>query len=260
MDSANLPGVGIRNAMLTGKNAFVTGGGTGIGRAIALALAAQGASVAVLYRSSAAAAREVVEEITASGGKALALEADVMSREQVEAAIGQVITTFGSLDIVVNNAGITRDALVLRMSEDDWDLVLDTNLKGAFLVTRAALKPMVKQRRGKIVNITSVIGLVGNPGQANYSAAKAGLIGFTRTVAKEVAGRSIQVNAIAPGFIETAITSALTPERREALLREIPAGRFGQPQEIAAVTAFLCSASADYITGQTLVVDGGMTI
>ena len=246
--------------MLTDKNALVTGGGTGIGRAIALTLAAQGASVAVLYRTSAAAAQEVVDAIVAAGGRAVALEADVMSRAQVEQAIGQVITTFGSLDIVVNNAGITRDALVLRMSEEDWDVVLDTNLKGTFLVTRAALKPMIKQRRGKIVNITSVIGLVGNPGQANYSAAKAGLIGFTRTVAKEVAARSIQVNAIAPGFIETAITSGLTPERQEALLRDIPAGRFGQPSEIAAVTAFLCSSSADYITGQTIVVDGGMTI
>ncbi len=246
--------------MLTGKNALVTGGGTGIGRAIALTLAEQGARVAVLYRTSGTAAQETAEEIVSAGGQAVALEADVMSREQVESAIGQVIAAFGSLDIVVNNAGITRDALVLRMSEDDWDLVLDTNLKGTFLVTRAALKPMVKQRRGKIVNITSVIGLRGNPGQANYSAAKAGLIGFTRTVAKEVAGRNIQVNAIAPGFIETAITSALTPERQTALLREIPAGRFGQPREIAAAAAFLCSSSADYITGQTLVVDGGMTV
>lgn len=255
MDTPNLPRLG-----LTGKNALVTGGGTGIGRAICLALAQQGANVGVLYRSSGTAAGEVVEEIVASGGQALALEADVMSREQVEQAIGQVISTLGSLDIVVNNAGITRDSLLLRMSEEDWDVVLDTNLKGAFLVTRAALKPMVKQRRGKIVNITSVIGLKANPGQANYSAAKAGLIGFTRTVAKEVASRSIQVNAVAPGFIETAITHNLSSAHQEELLRQIPAGRFGQPQEIAAVTAFLCSSSADYITGQTLVVDGGMTI
>ena len=260
MDSANLPRLGVTSRPLLGKNALVTGGGTGIGRAIALTLAEQGANVAVLYRTSGTAAREAAEEIVALGSQAVALEADVLSRAQVERAVSQVITAFGSLDIVVNNAGITRDGLILRMSEEDWDVVLDTNLKGAFLVTRAALKPMIKQRRGKIVNITSVIGLKANPGQANYAAAKAGLIGFTRTVAKEVAARNIQVNAIAPGFIETAITSALTPERQAALLHEIPAGRFGQPGEIAAATAFLCSSSADYITGQTLVVDGGMTI
>ena len=160
-------------------------------------------------------------------------------KEQVDRAVADTLSTFGSLDIVVNNAGITRDGLLLRMSEEDWDVVLDTNLKGAFLVTRAALKPMVKQRRGKIVNITSVIGLKANPGQANYSAAKAGLIGFTRTVAKEVSARNIQVNAVAPGFIETAITAELSPAHQEGLLKQIPAGRFGQPAEIAAAVAFL---------------------
>ena len=255
MDAANLPRLD-----LTAKNALVTGAGTGIGRAIALALAAQGAKVAVLYRASKAGAEEVVRDIVTAGGQAVALEADVLSRDQVECAVASAIAAFGSLDIVVNNAGITRDGLLLRMSEQDWDVVMDTNLKGAFLVTRAALKPMVKQRHGKIVNITSVIGLRGNPGQANYSAAKAGLIGFTQTVAKEVAGRNIQVNAVAPGFIETAITADLSPARQEALLCQIPAGRFGQPKEIAAVVAFLCSPSADYITGQTLTVDGGMTV
>lgn len=245
---------------LTGKAALVTGGGTGIGRAISLALACQGAAVAVVYRNSQAAAEEVVAEIIASGGRAAALQGDVTQNAQVEDLIRQTLTAFGSLDIVVNNAGLTHDALVLRMTEEDWDSVLDTNLKGAFLMTRAALKPMVKQRRGKIVNITSVIGLIANPGQANYSAAKAGLIGFTRTVAKEVASRHIQVNAVAPGFIETAMTETLSQERKDDLLRQIPAGRFGRTEEIAAMVAFLCGPSADYITGQTLVVDGGLTI
>lgn len=245
---------------LTGKAALVTGGGTGIGRAIALALAGQGAAVAVVYRRSQAAAEEVVAEIIANGGQAAALQGDVTQSAQVDALICQTLAAFGSLDIVVNNAGLTHDALVLRMTEADWDSVLDTNLKGAFLMTRAALKPMVKQRRGKIVNITSIIGLIANPGQANYSAAKAGLIGFTRTVAKEVAGRHIQVNAVAPGFIETAMTETLTQERKDDLLRQVPAGRFGRTEEIAAMVAFLCGPSADYITGQTLVVDGGMTI
>ena len=245
---------------LAGKSALVTGAGTGIGKAIALALAAQGANVAVLYRSSKASAEDVVRAIETTGSRAVALEADVLSREGVDRAVADTLSAFGALDIVVNNAGITRDGLLLRMSEEDWDVVLDTNLKGAFLVTRAALKPMVKQRRGKIVNITSVIGLKANPGQANYSAAKAGLIGFTRTVAKEVSARNIQVNAVAPGFIETAITAELSPAHQEGLLKQIPAGRFGQPHEIAAAVAFLCGPNADYITGQTLTVDGGMTI
>lgn len=245
---------------LTGKAALVTGGGTGIGRAISLALACQGASVAIVYRSSQAAAEEVVAEIIAGGGRAAALQGDVTQSAQVDDLIHRTLAAFGSLDIVVNNAGLTHDALVLRMTESDWDSVIDTNLKGAFLMTRAALKPMIKQRRGKIVNITSVIGLIANPGQANYSAAKAGLIGFTRTVAKEVAARHIQVNAVAPGFIETAMTETLSRERKDEFLRQIPAGRFGRTEEIAAMVAFLCGPAADYITGQTLVVDGGMTI
>ena len=196
---------------LTGKIALVTGGGTGIGRAIALALAAQGATVAVVYRTSEAAAEEVVTQIVASGGRASALRGDVTQSDQVDSLVARVLADWGALDIVVNNAGLTRDGLLLRMSEADWDAVLDTNLKGAFLMTRAALKPMLKQKRGKIVNITSVIGLIASPGQANYAAAKAGLIGFTRTVAKEVASRHIQVNAVAPGFIETAMTVEIPP-------------------------------------------------
>lgn len=248
---------------LEGKNAIVTGmskGGGGIGRAIALALAAQGANVAVSGHSSAAAAETVAEEIRALGRSAIAAQCDVSSSDQVEQFVSQVLTSWGSLDIVVNNAGVTRDALVMRMSEDDWDRVLDTNLKGTFLVTRAALKPMMKQRRGKIVNITSVIGLIANPGQANYSASKAGLIGFTRTTAKEVASRNIQVNAVAPGFIETAMTDALKEEHRQGILQRIPAGRLGSPDDIANAVVFLSSPLSDYITGQVLTVDGGMVI
>ena len=246
--------------LLTGKTALVTGGGTGIGRAIALALAAQGASVAVVYRNSQAAADETVTEIVGSGGSAAAFSGDVTQTASVDRLITDILAKFGTLDIVVNNAGLTHDTLVLRMSDADWDSVLDTNLKGAFLMTRAALKPMVKQKRGKIVNITSVAGLIASPGQANYCAAKAGLIGFTRTVAKEVASRHIQVNAVAPGFIETAMTDALTAERKAAILGQIPCGRFGKTEEIAQAVVFLCSPAADYITGQTLVVDGGMVI
>jgi 3-oxoacyl-[acyl-carrier protein] reductase len=248
---------------LSGKNALVTGiskGGGGIGRAIALELAKQGANVAVAGHSSLAAPEAVAEEIKALGCESLAAQCDVSDAGQVEKLLSQVLTSWGSLDIVVNNAGVTKDALVLRMSEEDWDRVLDINLKGTFLVTRAALKPMIKQRRGKIVNITSVIGLIANPGQANYSASKAGIIGFTRTIAKEVASRNIQVNAVAPGFIQTAMTDAMTADQRDSLTKEIPAGRLGVPEDVAHVVAFLSSAAADYITGQTLTVDGGLTL
>ena len=245
---------------LAGRSALVTGGGTGIGQAVARALAARGAAVAVVYRTSAAAAQAVVDEITAGGGRAVALAADVTVAADVDRAVAATVAQLGGLGIVVNNAGLTRDGLLLRMTEEAWDAVLDTNLKGVFLVTRAALRPMLKAGRGKVVSITSVAGLIGNPGQANYSASKAGIIGFTRTVAREVGSRNIQVNAVAPGFIETAITDALTPELKEELIRRIPAGRFGQPQDVANVVAFLCSPAADYITGQTITVDGGMTI
>jgi len=245
---------------LEGKNALVTGGSRGIGKAIALELARQGANVAVTANSSLAGAESVADEIRALGRNAVAAQCNIADSGQVEKLISQVLTSLGSLDIVVNNAGVTKDALVLRMSEEDWDTVLDTNLKGTFLVTRAALKPMIKQRQGKIVNITSVIGLIANPGQANYSASKAGIIGFTRTIAKEVASRNIQANCVAPGFIETAMTDALSQEQRDNIIKQIPANRLGSPEDIANVVAFLCSPSASYITGQTITVDGGMIL
>jgi 3-oxoacyl-[acyl-carrier protein] reductase len=249
--------------ILAGKRAIVTGmskSGGGIGRAIALALAAAGADVAVSGHSSIAAAEAVKSEIEAGGRQALAAQCNVADAADVEKLVGQVLTTWGSLDIVVNNAGTTRDGLLLRMSEEDWDAVLDSNLKGAFLMTRAALKPLIKQKRGKIVNITSVMGLIANPGQANYSASKAGLIGFTRTVAKEVASRNIQVNAVAPGFTETAMTEKLNDDLKAAAVKQIPAGRFGTPEDVAQSVLFLCSPASDYITGQTLTVDGGLIL
>jgi 3-oxoacyl-[acyl-carrier protein] reductase len=245
---------------LEGKSALVTGGGTGIGRAIAIALAQRGANVAVANRSSIEAARGVACEIESLGRKSLALQGDVAIAEDAENFVKQVLTSFGSLDILVNNAGTTRDSLLVRMSEADWDTVLDTNLKGAFLVTRAAIKVMMKQRSGKIVNVSSVMGMVGNPGQANYSASKAGLLGLTRSIAKEVGSRSIQVNAIAPGFIDTSMTEFLSAEVRESLIQRIPAGRLGKPEDVVGAVVFLCSSAADYITGHTLTVDGGMTI
>ena len=249
--------------ILAGKRAIVTGmskSGGGIGRAIALALAAAGADVAVSGHSSLDAANAVKSEIEASGRQSISAQCNVADAADVEKFVGEVLTTWGSLDIVVNNAGTTRDGLVMRMSEDDWDAVLDSNLKGAFLMTRAALKPLVKQKRGKIVNITSVMGLIANPGQANYSASKAGLIGFTRTVAKEVASRNIQVNAVAPGFIETAMTEKLNGEFKAAAVKQIPAGRFGAPEDVAQAVVYLCSPASDYITGQTLTVDGGLIL
>ena len=245
---------------LEGKSALVTGGGTGIGRAIALGLAAQGANVAVANRTSVEAARGVATEIEAMGRKSIALQGDVADPEDAENFVKQVLTSFGGLDIVVNNAGTTRDSLLVRMSEADWDTVLDTNLKGAFLVTRAAIKSMMKQRSGKIVNISSVMGLVGNPGQANYSASKAGLIGLTRSIAKEVGSRNIQVNAVAPGFIDTSMTQTLSADVRESIIQRIPAGRLGKPEDVVGAVIFLCGDAADYITGHTLTVDGGMTI
>lgn len=248
---------------LTGKCAVVTGMsrvGGGLGRAIAIQLGSMGADVAVAGHSSLEAAQSVAEELKAMGRRSIAVQCDVTHTEQVDDFIGQVLTTWGALDIVVNNAGVTRDSLLLRMSDEDWDTVLDSNLKGVFLMTRAAIKPMIKKRSGKIVNIASVIGLKANPGQANYAASKAGMIGFTKTVAKEVGSRNIQINAVAPGFIQTAMTDKLTAEQREAIVKGIPLGRLGLPQDVANAVAFLASPASDYITGQVLTVDGGLII
>ncbi len=245
---------------LKDKVALVTGGSRGIGRAITLALAAAGAAVVVNYKGNQAAADEVVAAVEALGGQALAIQADVATPEDVERLFKTTLDRFGRLDILVNNAGITRDGLLLRMKEADFDAVLNTNLRGAFLCTKAALRPMTKARGGRIINITSVVGLIGNAGQANYSAAKAGLIGFTKAVAREMASRAITVNAIAPGYVDTEMTARLGDQIRAAILENIPLGRLGTPEDIAGGVCFLASDAASYITGQTLTVDGGMVM
>lgn len=243
---------------LRGQVALVTGASRGIGRAIAFSLASEGATVVVNYASSSTAADAVVAEITEVGGNAIALQADVSKADQVDALVNATMEKFNRLDILVNNAGITRDTLLLRMKPEDWQAVIDLNLTGVFLCTRAASKIMLKQKSGRIINITSVSGLMGNPGQANYSAAKAGVIGFTKTVAKELAARGITANAVAPGFVVTDMTSGV---KAEEILKFIPLGRFGQPEEIAGMVRFLAAdAAAAYITGQVFNVDGGMVM
>lgn len=243
-----------------GKVALVTGASRGIGRAIALALAAEGADVAVNYAGSEAAAKEVAAEIEAMGRKAFVIQADIASTEASTAMIDAVVKEFGRIDVLVNNAGITRDGLLMRMKEEDWDAVITTNLKGVFNCTKAAIKYMMKQKSGNIVNISSIVGVMGNAGQANYCAAKAGVIGFTKATAKEVAARGIRVNAIAPGFIKTDMTSVLPEKVVEAMLAGIPLNRLGETEDIAKAVLFLASSDANYITGQTLHVDGGMVM
>ncbi|MBD2035618.1 3-oxoacyl-[acyl-carrier-protein] reductase [Phormidium sp. FACHB-592] len=243
---------------LQGKVAIVTGASRGIGRATALALAAEGATVVVNYASSREAADQVVAEVEALGSSAIALPADVSKADQVDGLINAVMEKWGQVDVLVNNAGITRDTLLLRMKPEDWQAVIDLNLTGVFLCTRAVSKIMLKQRSGRIVNITSVAGQMGNPGQANYSAAKAGVIGFTKTVAKELATRGITVNAVAPGFITTDMTADV---KADAILQFIPLGRYGKPEEVAGLIRFLAAdPAAAYITGQVMNVDGGMVM
>ncbi|MEK4228700.1 3-oxoacyl-[acyl-carrier-protein] reductase [Solibacillus sp. FSL H8-0538] len=245
---------------LTNKTAVVTGASRGIGRAIALELASQGANIIVNYSGSEQKALEVVAEIEANGGKAVAVQANIADADAVQALMKQAVDTFGSIDILVNNAGITRDNLLMRMKEDEWDDVINTNLKGVFLCTKAVTRQMMKQRAGRIINISSIVGVAGNPGQANYVAAKAGVIGLTKTTAQELASRNILVNALAPGFITTEMTDGLPEELKEAMLKQIPLAKLGQPEDIAKAVVFLASDSANYITGQTLHIDGGMVM
>jgi len=246
------------SASLAGQTALVTGGGRGIGKAIALALAEAGAEVVVNYSSSAAAAEAVVETITASNGKAYAVQANVANEGEVDGLIKTVLDRSGRLDVLVNNAGITRDGLLMRMKTPDWQSVIDLNLTGVFLCSRAVARPMLKQKSGRIINITSVVGLMGNAGQANYAAAKAGVIGLTRSTAKELASRGITVNAVAPGFIATDMTKDLDAD---AILKDIPLGQFGTQEQVAGAVRFLAAdPAAAYITGQVLQVDGGMVM
>ena len=244
---------------LDGKVALVTGASRGIGAAIATRLAQEGAAVAVNYSGSQAAADEVVAAITAAGGSAVAIQADVSDPTDCVRLVDTTISELGGLHILVNNAGITRDGLVVRMSDADWDDVIRTNLGGVFAVTRAATRHLMKQREGSIINMASVVGLVGNPGQCNYAAAKAGVIALTKSLARELGSRGVRANAVAPGFIETDMTAKLGPDVREAARAGIALGAFGEPSDIAAAVAFLASDDARYITGQVLAVDGGMT-
>ncbi|MFM1650727.1 3-oxoacyl-[acyl-carrier-protein] reductase [Brevibacillus sp. B_LB10_24] len=244
--------------MLTNQVALVTGASRGIGRAIALKLAEAGANVVVNYAGSEAAAAETAAKIREMGREALVIRANIASTDEVNEMFKQTLDHFGRLDILVNNAGITRDNLLMRMKEDEWDEVINTNLKGVFTCIKAATRPMMKQKSGRIINIASVVGFLGNAGQANYVAAKAGVIGLTKTSARELASRGITVNAVAPGFIDTDMTAKLPEDLREAMLRQIPLGRLGQSEDVAAAVLFLASDAAGYMTGQTLHIDGGM--
>jgi 3-oxoacyl-[acyl-carrier protein] reductase len=246
--------------MLEGKIALVTGAARGIGRAIALALAAEGATVVVNYNGSKERAEQVLEEIRALGTDGMIYQCNVADTMATDAMVKEVIKTYGRLDILVNNAGITRDNLIMRMSEEDFDAVINANLKGCFNTIKAASRQMLKQRAGRIINISSVSGILGNAGQANYAASKAGVIGLTKTMAREMASRGVTVNAIAPGFVETDMTQVLSDSVKEAATAQIPLGRFGKPEDIANMAAYLASEKAGYITGQVISVDGGMAI
>ncbi|MDQ6694529.1 MAG: 3-oxoacyl-ACP reductase FabG [Chloroflexota bacterium] len=245
---------------LSGKVALVTGGGRGIGRAVALSLGSAGARVAVNYNASAAAAEEVAGAIASDGGEATTIKADVSKSSEVDAMITGLVKEWGRIDILVNNAGITRDNLMMRMSQEEWDAVMDTNLRSAYFTTRAVLRPMLRNRWGRIISLSSVVGLTGNAGQANYAAAKAGLIGFTKSIAREVGSRNITANCIAPGFIETDITAGLPDELKAQMLKTIPAERYGQPEDVANAVLFLASDLSSYVTGQVINVDGGMVM
>ncbi|MEG0260839.1 MAG: 3-oxoacyl-[acyl-carrier-protein] reductase [Lysinibacillus sp.] len=245
---------------LEGKVAVVTGASRGIGRAIALELAHEGAKVVVNYSGSQAKALEVVATIQELGGEAVAVQASVANADEVKVLMETAVQTFGALDILVNNAGITRDNLLMRMKEDEWDDVISTNLKGVFLCTKAVTRQMMKQRAGRIINISSIVGVAGNAGQANYVAAKAGVIGLTKTTAKELASRNILVNAVAPGFIETEMTESLPEDIKSSMLGQIPLAKLGQPEDIAKTVVFLASEDSRYMTGQTLHIDGGMVM
>ena len=245
---------------LKDKIALVTGGTRGIGREIAVTLAKEGANVAITYTSNEEKAFMVLEEIKTNGVNAIAVKANVVNNDEVLNMVKTVEEELGTIDILVNNAGITKDNLLIRMSEEDWDSVLDVNLKGVFLCTKAVARTMMKKRYGKIINISSIVGLSGNIGQGNYSASKAGVIGFTKSMAKELASRGVRVNAIAPGFIETDMTNILKEEIKNEMIKSIPLNSFGKPKDIANLVVFLASEESDYITGQVIKVDGGMTI
>ncbi|MFD2760482.1 3-oxoacyl-[acyl-carrier-protein] reductase [Lentibacillus juripiscarius] len=246
--------------MLEGKNALVTGASRGIGRAIALELARQGANVAVNFAGSEDKAQAVVEEIEQLGVQSVKVQANVADENDAKTMVKEVVSQFGGLDILVNNAGINRDNLLMRMKEDEFDQVIDTNLKGVFQCTKAVSRQMMKQKGGRIINVSSVVGVSGNAGQANYTAAKAGVIGLTKSTAKEFASRNILVNAVAPGFIETDMTDALTDEQKDGMLSVIPLEKLGKPEDVARVVRFLASDDANYITGQTINIDGGMVM